>query len=435
MAWSSPDERLVVDVVEVAERVPPSRISRVSSDTISPATRVATRSVNVSVEVNFERAVSVWDDGWPPAARPGPSRTLPAHLAGRWMCLRRRSASPWQAAGHRTGSQWSRMRFTTATTLAPARDTPLKAPCSMSPGHHGHVSGDSDFAVGKAMRSVDLGVPRLDVAAPDLGSGQCRCNGACGQRDGREAKGSLNGWFLMTCTPSTGFWTGAGLSPPIVHDRAMQQESAFLNMSPFGVGIRGRETGSATVPSRCGASRLGQGASSEAVARHCLVWWRQRILISTAGQQFRRMLVGAPDSVPLVLAPRPRFRPRTHGVFGSVANLVRNGVPDRTRRHLGVSAFLLAESVSAQCPLRQRPAGLRIGHALIRVLFPPWTDGSAHHCLRSRFSPSFRLGSSRRTLVFPNSSSRSRALRFSSRYASFAGRNSWSLMPSRIVRQ
>ena len=73
--------------------------------------------------------------------------------------------------------------------------------------------------------------------------------------------------------------------------------------------------------------------------------------------------------------------------------------------------------------------------ASIRVPFPPWTDGSAHHCFRSRSKPSSKPGSSCSTLVIPNSSARSRAFRVSSRYASFAGNSDLSLKSSKTAWQ
>ena len=74
-------------------------------------------------------------------------------------------------------------------------------------------------------------------------------------------------------------------------------------------------------------------------------------------------------------------------------------------------------------------------HHVIRVPFPPWTDGSAHHCFLSSPKPFSSPGSSRSRLADPNSSSRSSALRVSSRYASFAGKNSQFFMLSKISRQ
>ena len=59
----------------------------------------------------------------------------------------------------------------------------------------------------------------------------------------------------------------------------------------------------------------------------------------------------------------------------------------------------------------------RIGtpHASMRVLFPPWTDGSAHHCFRRSSCPSSKPESSCSTLSDPNSRARSSAWRASSR--------------------
>ena len=62
-------------------------------------------------------------------------------------------------------------------------------------------------------------------------------------------------------------------------------------------------------------------------------------------------------------------------------------------------------------------AGVWGVHAWIRVPFPPWTDGSAHHCFRNKSRPSSKAGSNRSTLAVPNRRTRSRALRVSSSYA------------------
>ena len=62
-----------------------------------------------------------------------------------------------------------------------------------------------------------------------------------------------------------------------------------------------------------------------------------------------------------------------------------------------------------------RLALLSLNHEVAgRVLLPPCTDGSAHHCFRSTASPSSSPGSSCIKLPIPNSSPLSRAVRVSS---------------------
>lgn len=73
------------------------------------------------------------------------------------------------------------------------------------------------------------------------------------------------------------------------------------------------------------------------------------------------------------------------GVSGIVSGLeCLTGCP---RGRLGLSAGRVTKSGLGQFPLGQWPAGRRVGHALIRVPFPPWSDCSAH-CFRGRSDPS-----------------------------------------------
>ena len=163
----------------------------------------------------------------------------------------------------------------------------------------------------------------------------------------------------------------------------------------------------------------------------------------------KRCVLATSRAVPARNQPLPAHAGRSVsappiGLGGSFARRLQDIESDTgydTRRRVpegaldGVSQTAVCDTGGSAPPASQRRMAPVGSYSLMRVLFPPWTDGSAHHCFRSRSKPSSKPGSSCSTLVIPNSSARSRALRVSSRYASFAGSSGLSLKSSKTAWQ